>query len=478
MKISEIYNLNKNQFQLDFVDIDVDTDMPLFIDSNLIRNSEGDFYRQMEYTMDSFFTSLINFLSNSLFEKAKYMCSHLGEINETHLGLSKAESRGRGVGSIKSEKIFIALNENEAVKKGFLENIEDLRVLVEGLDKDMLSDMLTNILKKHLIIYKQEQCKLNNISLTNDVPTGAYWNTLEHKWDTEYESRLVINGRPILLVPKRIVSFCLEGSSEKYRQHFVLNFLQDLNIKNNTALVKRRKKSKQLYVTKKSIKDTEPTMNKEYLTNFTLKHPEVLERFKKNNKDKTEPLNGDLFNNINVSEICQILIASLKDIDSGNEQASKFHSLMIGIFEFLLYPNLTNPKKEQEINDGTKRIDICFTNSSNQGIFTWISEHVKISCPYIFFECKNYSKDIGNPELDQMIGRFSAHRGRLGIISCRKINNMDLFLKRCGDSYKDDKGLIIPITDSDVLRCLDKNEQCRDEFEIVLKEKIDKIILK
>ena len=168
----------------------------------------------------------------------------------------------------------------------------------------------------------------------------------------------------------------------------------------------------------------------------------------------------------------------IKDIDTGNEQASKFHSLMIGIFEFLLYPNLTNPKKEQEINDGTKRIDICFTNSSNQGIFTWISEHVKISCPYIFFECKNYSKDIGNPELDQMIGRFSVRRGRLGIISCRKVNNMDLFLKRCGDSYKDDKGLIIPITDSDVLRCLDKNEQCRDEFEIVLKEKIDKIILK
>ena len=106
MKISEIYNLNKNQFQLDFVDIDVDTDIPLFLDSNLIRNSEGEFYQQMKNTMDSFFTDLINLLSNSLYDDAKYMCSHLGEINETHLGLSKAESRGRGVGPKNSEKIL------------------------------------------------------------------------------------------------------------------------------------------------------------------------------------------------------------------------------------------------------------------------------------------------------------------------------------------------------------------------------------
>ena len=41
LKISEKLNLNKSQFELDFVDIDTDEDLPLFIDSNLIRKYES-----------------------------------------------------------------------------------------------------------------------------------------------------------------------------------------------------------------------------------------------------------------------------------------------------------------------------------------------------------------------------------------------------------------------------------------------------
>lgn len=82
-----------------------------------------------------------------------------------------------------------------------------------------------------------------------------------------------------------------------------------------------------------------------------------------------------------------------------------------------------------------------------------------------------------NPELDQMIGRFSTRRGKLGIISCRRIDDEDLFISRCIDSYKENGCLIIPIVDADIYRCLEKNEKCCEEFEKIITEKTDKIIL-
>ena len=43
MKISEIFNLGKSQFELDFVDVDEQTDTPLFIDPYYISKSEYPF---------------------------------------------------------------------------------------------------------------------------------------------------------------------------------------------------------------------------------------------------------------------------------------------------------------------------------------------------------------------------------------------------------------------------------------------------
>ncbi len=68
MKISEKLNLTKSQFELDFVDIDTERDIPLFIDSNLIRKYDSEFNAKFVETMDSFFSYLINTLSNNLLE--------------------------------------------------------------------------------------------------------------------------------------------------------------------------------------------------------------------------------------------------------------------------------------------------------------------------------------------------------------------------------------------------------------------------
>ena len=99
---------------------------------------------------------------------------------------------------------------------------------------------------------------------------------------------LVADARKILLVPKRIVSFAREYTPEKYTQHFVLNFLQNEQLRLNGPFVQRRRDKKRTkYVTKRSVREqVEKTdgSHKAWLAQFTEKHPDIFADFKKESK--------------------------------------------------------------------------------------------------------------------------------------------------------------------------------------------------
>lgn len=455
MTISERLKLNKTQLELDFVDIELETDKPLFLDSTLIKKCNSNFSMLCNNTLDDFFKYLIGLLKMGLINDARKICIPLGEINETHLGLSKGKPNGRGIGPQGASAIFERIKNSNAIKMGFLEDIEDLRIFIDKIDKDKISDMITNIIKIHLLKYTEEQCNLYDIKVVK-APSGLFWNDKKHNWENDFVNRLIIDDTPILLVPKSLVSYCKEYTPQQFKQHYVLNYLQRENLEKKTNLVKQ-KVNKELYVTKKSIIDSEPKMDKNYLLNFTIKYPEIFRNFKKE-KNTDRPLDGALNKHVNMEQICNYLIQELLKTEKGKENASKFHNLMIGIFELLGYPDLSNPRKENEINEGRKRIDIVYSNTSQSGFFTNYIEKIKMTCPQLLIECKNYTDDLKNNELDQMAGRFSIRRGQIGIISCRNLENSKLFIKRCADTYRDGHGFIIPVTDEEIIECLKSDD--------------------
>jgi hypothetical protein len=461
MKISKIFNLEKTQYELDFVDVDISTDLPLFIDPYFLAQRNDAWSIDASRTIRSFFQHLVSLLANGFIDEARDMFTHLGEPNETCLGLSKKKPQGRGVGTKDARKIFKSLLESKAVETGLVEDLEDCRIFVDGIDKDKISDMTTNIIRKHLIDYTIHQCGLWNIPQAENAPSGFFWNRQEREWQTHYTQMLIVNERKILLVPKSITSFRLGYTPQRYHQHFVLNYLQHEHLKLNTALVKRRKRSEVAYVTKKDVKANGAEFSKEFLRKFTEAHPEVFEDFKTSTAKIMSSPDNEEFDAPELNSVIDHLIEQLTNTPLGTPTATQYHRLVVGILELIFYPNLTCPQIEREIHDGRKRIDITFDNAALKGFFFRLHRTYKTPAQFVFVECKNYSADPANPELDQLAGRFSLNRGKFGLLLCRTFKDMNLFLARCTDTYRDDRGVILPLVDADLIQLLNamKDEQ-------------------
>lgn len=475
MKISEIFNLNRSQYELDFVDIDIDKDLPLFLDPYYISKMEFPFAVSAYSTLNNFFEYLLVLLRQNYMKEAREIFSYLGETNEICLGMSKGIPSGKGMGPADTERIFESLLKSKAYRTGLMEDIEDFRIFVPNIDKDKVSDMTTNIIKKHLIEYTQEQCKIWDIPLTSGVPSGYFWNPRLKIWDNEYTDMLIYDNRKIILVPKRIVSFSKKYTSEQYMQHFVLYFLQDEHLRLQSNLVKFRK-DQTPYVTKVSIKESLPKVDKEWLANFTLNHPEVFRDFKKDTIKKIKEVENYELTNEDLTTITTHLIRKLENLPTGANHATEYHKTVLGVLELLFYPYLCNPRIEKEIHSGRKRIDITFDNCAESGFFYRLPNIHQIPSSIIMIECKNYTQDLKNPELDQMAGRFGPNRGKFGIITCRKIENMELYIKRCQDTHKDDRGLIIPLVDDDLIKMLeDFPQKLEQSWENILQDKLHQV---
>jgi hypothetical protein len=447
--------LGLTQHEIDFVDVKLDGDTPLFIDPYFLGLKKDAWSISASKTIRSFFNQFLNLIRNNREREAFDLFSHLGEPNETCLGLSRGRSQGRGVGRVNSEKIFDSLKQSKAIQTGIVEHLEDCRLFVEDIDKDKTSDMATNIIRGHLIEYTQTQCNNYNIPLTT-APSGFMWDRVQERWNTTFTEMLVIDGRKILLVPKGIVSFSSAYTSQQYHQHFILNFLQHEHLRLGSVLVEQRKLKNgriRRFVTKKKLKEEVAPLEKSFITDFTAKYPDTFALFKAE-VARPSSLTNESLTRSQLEPVIEHLIAELSQIPKGADGATRFHKTVTAILELLFYPKLVAPEIEVKIHDGRKRIDIVYDNAASSGFFWNLHNQYQTPCQFIFVECKNYSSDPRNPELDQMGGRFSPNKGKFGIIVCRSIDDETLFLKRCADTYRDQRGVILPLTDENLIVAL------------------------
>jgi hypothetical protein len=362
LRISRKFNLAHSRAEFDFVDVDINHDLPIFVDPYFLACRTDPWSVEASRTIRSFFNYFLGLLKSGQVDEARALFDHLHEPNETCLGYSKSKPQGRGVGSDDAYRIFESLARSKAAKTGLLEDLEDCRVFVKGIDKDKSSDMTTNIIRRHLIEYTQNQCNIWGISLTQNSPSGFCWNAGTRSWENGFCDNLIIVNRRILLVPKAIVSYSKAHTPKRYHQHFVLNYLQNEHLRLRSALVRTtvsRKGVVRNFVTKKDlVLKGGAAFDKDYLVSFTKAHPSVFESFKEVQKRTAGSIPLEDLIETDITSICDHLMIQLSAIPPGKDDATQFHRTAIGILDLLFYPHLMNPLIEREIHEGRKRIDI------------------------------------------------------------------------------------------------------------------------
>jgi hypothetical protein len=477
MRVSEHFKLERHQAELDFVDVDIYGDVPLYIDPRALRLLKTPWGTEAVALVQDFFTAVLEAIRHNDSAEGIRLLQGLHEPNETHLGLSKGKAKGSGLGRGLARAVYDSLSASDAIKsEGMLEDLEDTALLVEGIDRDRISDITTNLIREPLIRYTEDICAYYSIPLKAGISSGPLWSPSQQDWVQEFV-RLPITqqGGKLLLVPKSIVRKKMDFDPGNYFNDYVLDFLAEAEISAGSSLV-HLLKDKTPRVYKKELKK-KYGKGKAAAVAITKKHPEILDGFRARKRDRFQgPLDNEDLSNTQDGPDFQTRLKAVTKLSPGKSQATAFHTAVERLLSSTLSPDLTFPHKEYPVHKGRKRIDISYTNAASLGFFGWLAKHYPAA--NVVVECKNYVGDPANPELDQLAGRFSPSRGQVGLLVCRSFKDKELFIERCRDTANDDRGWIVPLDDADLAELVAAREVAphSDELWFFFRSRFDQLV--
>lgn len=460
VRISELYNLGRSQGALDFVDVDTAADVPVFIDPRAARRQQGALGEACRDLLGSYFAEVLEALNNDDRTRLYHLLA-LGEPNETHLGWSQgSRSRGRGVREGTADEIVEVLRESSAAREGLLHNLEDAMLLVPNIGPDLVSDISTHVLRGALVGYTQSWCEFLGIPMSKQH-AGRIWHPNNLEWDQIDAMLPRTEYGPLVLVPRSIVRYHVSTDTERFYNGYLAPLLENREIARNTDLVQQYQNGRQ-YVPRPDLHERYPK-DKAAIVEHSIELPDALTRYRDSETvdKKYPPLDHEDFNERTSAPLPDFigLFESVTAISPGSAGAHSFHLNVEALLTAVFYPSLGNAKVELEIHEGRKRIDISYDNIALVGFFRWLSlHHPSASIPV---ECKNYSRDPGNEALDQLAGRFSEQRGKVGILVAREFADKQRFLERCRDTARDGRGWILLLDDRDLRSLAEEAERTK-----------------
>jgi hypothetical protein len=397
-------------------------------------------------------------------DDAYNLLRYLNEPNETHLGLTAdgMPARGRAVGEVFAELIISAIQGSAAGQSGLIVDLEDTVMMIEGIGSDLISDITTNIIRGPLIAYTNEMCDTYGVDMSAFQPRReqAVWDPATHEWDFPEVTLPIANGRPLILVPKWIVRRKVDA--DLYFHDYLQRFIVEREMENPNSQFVYVLKNKQRRANIAKIQET--FGKKAAATRLLASDPNLYRQYRDavNAGDPRKPNTDPVMTAVNARPPnLDTLLREVLVIPTGIEAATTYERAVDRLFSAMFSSVLLFPKPQQPQNTGQKRLDMLWTNAAQSGFFWWVKDQCNAS--YVIGEYKNYGAEIGNPEFDQLAGRFGPSKGQLGVLICRKIKDRHAAIHRAREIRADKHGFIIAMDDDDLRGLVEAAKSGPDE---------------
>ena len=262
--------------KIDFLDIYINDDVALFIDPCLIDVINSQWCMEARRTIHSYFDEFFRAYRDYDLEMKKYLFSHAHEVNDTKLGYGDGDN---GNGNT-TDGLILVFRELERLihTKMDIRHPIDLHVMIEDFAEDGLSDMVTNIIRKHLNDFTLEQCQKWGIQTDESEEEFAYWDYKTSSWSMYKDRCLYVGTRKqrILLVPKSIVRHEYYYSADQYFSGIILQRLKEESAIRNAAGKINMIPKKELR--RRFRKDNEQSV-REIAIDKTIDRPEFLDEY-------------------------------------------------------------------------------------------------------------------------------------------------------------------------------------------------------
>jgi hypothetical protein len=393
MRVSDFFALGVSQGGLDFVNIDVVGDVPVYVDPHALRMQSGDWAEGCAVLIASFFAELLEAIGSDDDGRVHALISPLSEPNETHLGVSVGRSNGTSLGSHKKADELVAhLSKSRAIASGMVEDLEDTALFVDGIGTDILSDIATCLIRRPLITYTQGQAKLHEIPLAAQY-LGYEWDASSAHWTDGGAVNLPRGPEgPLLFVPRSIVRARMTLDKDKYFVGYIRPIYEEEELSKGTAsafvrLVHKGTKKARLIVNKTQLGEALGS-SKSRIVEHTAKHPNALDNYRADNAKASSPLPDDKLAEIVGDGLTKPdeLLDEIRAIAPGRPGAHSYHRAVAKLLTCLFESSLGNMRVEPKLHGGDKRIDITYDNVAAAGFFSWLAQHYPAAV--IVVECK------------------------------------------------------------------------------------------